>query len=95
MPTRPDNFTLGTKLADLVALDNKILAKEYLVRLNAMIERDKLESSGYGDQLMEMQEFSWPVKRIKNREFQQIDMCFLYGIVEKQYYNGVRELLLN
>ena len=54
LPTRPDNFTLVTKSADLVVLDKKILAKAYLIRLNVMIERDKLESSGYGDQLMEM-----------------------------------------
>ena len=76
--THLDNFTLGTKLANLVALDNKILAKEYIIRLNTMIERDTLESSGYGDQLMEMKEFSWPVKRIKNCEFQLIEMCFSY-----------------
>ena len=27
LPTRPDTFTLGTKLADLVALDNYMLAR--------------------------------------------------------------------
>ena len=61
LPTRPDTFTLGTKSADLVALDNSMLDREELVRLNAMIERDRLEDSGYGDQLMEIQENSWPL----------------------------------
>ena len=56
LPTRPDTFTLGTKSADLVALDNYMLAREERVRLNAMIERDRLEDSGYGDQQMEIQE---------------------------------------
>ena len=55
LPTRPDTFTLGTKSADLVVLDNYMLAREERVRLNAMIERDRQEDSGYGDQLMEMQ----------------------------------------
>ena len=55
LPTHPDTFTLGTKSADLVALENSMLDREERVRLNAMIERDRLEDSGYGDQLTEMQ----------------------------------------
>ena len=55
LPTRPDTFTLGKKSADLVALDNSMLAREERVRLNAIIDRDRLEDSGYGDQLIEMQ----------------------------------------
>ena len=55
LPTRPNTFPLGTKSADLVALDNSMLAREERVRLNAMIERDRLEDSGYEDQLTEMQ----------------------------------------
>ena len=55
LPTRPDTFKLGTKLADLIALDNSMLAREESLILNTMIERDRLEDSGYGDQLMEMQ----------------------------------------
>ena len=41
-----------------------------------MIERDRLEDSGYGYQLMEMQENSWPLERIRNGAFENIDMCF-------------------
>ena len=58
LPTHPDTFTLGTKSADLVALDNYMLAREHRVRLNATIERDILQDSGYGYQIMEMQENS-------------------------------------
>ena len=50
--TRPDTFTLGTKSADLVALDNSMSARKEGVRLNAMIDRGILEDSGYGDQLI-------------------------------------------
>ena len=53
-----------------------MLAREERVRLNAMIERDRLDDSGYGYQLMEMQENSWPLERIRNRTFENIDMCF-------------------
>ena len=37
LPTCPDTFTLGTKSADLVALENSMLAREERVRLNGMI----------------------------------------------------------
>ena len=53
-----------------------MLAREECVILNAMIERDRLDDSGYGDQLMEMQENIWPLERIRNRTFEKIDMCF-------------------
>jgi hypothetical protein len=54
LPTRPDNYTLGTKSADLLGLDNAVLAKEERMRLNAMLEQDRRENSGFGNQLMEM-----------------------------------------
>ena len=75
LPTRTNNWTIGTKSADLIALDNSSLAQVQRVRLNAMLERDQLESNGYGDQLMEMQEFSWPLEKLRNTLF-KIDMCF-------------------
>ena len=75
LPTRTNNWTIGTKSADLIALDNSSLAQVQRVRLNAMLERDQLESNGYGDQLMEMQEFSWPLEKIRKGLF-KIDMCF-------------------
>jgi hypothetical protein len=58
LPARPDSFTLGIKLADLIELDNGAMAREERIRLNAMLEQDQRENSGFGDQLMEMQQTS-------------------------------------
>ncbi len=62
LPTCTDTYTLGTKSADLIAfLDNAALEKEDSIRLKSMMERDMLEESGFGDQLMEMQQTSWAI----------------------------------
>ncbi len=66
---------LGTKSADLIGLDDAVLAKEERIRLNAMLERDRRENSGFGDQLMEMQQTSWAVDKICMGPL-NIDMCF-------------------
>ena len=68
-----------------------MLAREECVILNAMIERDRLDDSGYGDQLMEMQENSWPLERIRNGTFEKIDMYFEMTDVGEtilQWYQG-------
>ncbi len=49
---QPDSFTLRTKLADLIELDNGAMAREEHIRLNAMLEQDQRENSGFGDQPM-------------------------------------------
>jgi hypothetical protein len=76
--TRPDSFMLGTKSADLIQLDDRALAKEECIRLNSMLEQDQMEMSGFGDQLMEMQQTSWAIDKIQKGSF-KIDMCFSYG----------------
>ena len=43
-----------------------------------MLEQDRRENSGFGDQLMEMQQTSWAVDKICMGPF-IIDMCFSYG----------------
>ncbi len=78
LPTRPDNYTLKTKLADLLGLDNAVLTKEERMRLNAMLEQDRRKNSGFGDQLMEMQQTSWAIDKVRKGLF-RIDMCFSYG----------------
>jgi hypothetical protein len=65
-------------LADLIELDNGAMAREEHSRLNAMLEQDQRENSGFGDQLMEMQQMSWAVDKICMGSF-KIDMCFSYG----------------
>ncbi len=39
LPTRPDNYALGTKSADLLGLDNAVLTKEERIRLKAMLSK--------------------------------------------------------
>jgi hypothetical protein len=78
LPARPDSYTLGTKPADLLELDDAVLAKEERIRLKAMLERDKRENSGFGDQLMEMQQTSLAIDKIHRGLF-KIDMCFSCG----------------
>jgi hypothetical protein len=49
LPARPDSFTLGTKLADLIELDNRAMAREERIRLNTILEQDQKENSSFGD----------------------------------------------
>ena len=36
---------------------------------NAMVEGETLEDGGIGDELMEMQEILWPIKRLRAKDF--------------------------
>ncbi len=92
LPARPDRFMLGTKLADLIELDKGAMAREERIRLNAMLEQDQRENSGFGDQLMEMQQTSWAVDKICMGSFKS-DMCFSYGDKDGEICNGVKGLL--
>ncbi len=62
----------------MIKLDNGAMAREESIRLNAMLEQDQRENSGFGDQLMEMQQASLVVDKICMGLF-TIDMCFSYG----------------
>ncbi len=42
-----------------------------------MVERERLEDDGIGDELMEMQEILWPIQRLRAKDF-AIDMLFEY-----------------
>jgi hypothetical protein len=98
LPKRPDNLALGTKSAGLIELDDSLLQQGQQIRIKAMKERDRLESNGFGDQLNELQETSWPVERILKLGF-KIDMCFLYrddeGNEMLQWCQGVVERIVN
>jgi hypothetical protein len=41
LPSRKDTHTLGTKSADLIALDQLELKKEESIRLKAIMEHDR------------------------------------------------------
>ena len=92
LPKCPDIYSIGTKSGSLVELDNTLLEKSQHVRLNAMKERDRLESVGFRDQLMEMQEVNWPIDKILKGGF-RLDMCFQYedddGDQSLQWCRGV------
>jgi hypothetical protein len=42
-----------------------------------MVEQERLEDDGIGDELMEMQEILWPIKRLLGKDF-AIDILFEY-----------------
>ena len=42
-----------------------------------MVDQERLEDDGIGDELMEMQEILWPIKRLQAKDF-AIDMLFEY-----------------
>jgi hypothetical protein len=44
---------------------------------NAMVEQERLEDDGIGDEPMEMQEILRPIKRLRAKDF-AIDMLFEY-----------------
>ena len=54
LPSHQDDFKWGTKSMGLLEMENLLSAKENQICLNAMKERDRLESIGFGDQLTEM-----------------------------------------
>jgi hypothetical protein len=45
--------------------------------MDAMVEQDRTEDSGIGNELMKMQQVLWPVERLMAQDF-VIDMLFEY-----------------
>ncbi len=85
--------TLGTKSAGFIDWGQILLKNAQTLRINAMEERDHLESNGFGDQLNEMQATSWSVIWILNGRF-NMDMCFLYRDDEEmRLCNGAKKQL--
>lgn len=101
LPTRARPYKVGTLSNDAKRLDNSRLDVEEQLRLEAATERDRLEASGVGDQLNEMQEASWPWQKIK-KGF-KIDVLFIrsdegddypmwsQGVVDKLICKSVSE----
>ena len=61
LPTLP---ALGTVAHDITTLEDQNNNAGLQLRINAMVERERLEDDGIGDELMEMQEILWPIKRL-------------------------------
>jgi hypothetical protein len=96
LPTRVRPYKLGTQSKDSERLDNSRLNDEDQLRLEAMSERESLEASGFGDQLYEMNEVSWPWEKIK-KGF-KIDKLFVRshdGVDCPMWAQGVVQSLLS
>jgi hypothetical protein len=77
LPGLPSLPTLGTVAHDVNALAERNDDAGLQLRINAMVERERLEDNGIGDELMEMQEMLWPIERLRAKDF-AIDMLFEY-----------------
>jgi len=74
LPTLP---ALGTVAHVITTLEEENNNAGLQLQINAMVERERLEDDGIGDELMEMQETLWPIKRLQAKDF-AIDMLFEY-----------------
>jgi hypothetical protein len=77
LPRLPSLPELGTVAHDVFALEEDNNNAGLQLRINAMVERERLEDSGFSDLLMEIQEVLWPIKRLRAKDF-AIDMLFEY-----------------
>jgi hypothetical protein len=68
---------LGMVAHDVLALEEDNDNAGLQLRINAMVEQEKLEDCGFGDKLMEMQEVLWPMERLSAKDF-AIDMLLEY-----------------
>ena len=73
LPGLPSLPTLGTVAHDVNALAEKNDDAGLQLRINAMVERERLEDNGIGDELMEMQVMLWPIELLRAKDF-AIDM---------------------
>ena len=65
LPTRAHSgLSIGTESSALKSLNKSILCGKERIHLEAMKKQDALEDGGFGDQLEEMKETSWPLDRI-------------------------------
>ncbi len=62
---------------DVTALEEKNNNASLQLRINAMVERERLEDNGFGDKLMEMQKVLWPIEWLRAKDF-ATDMLFEY-----------------
>jgi hypothetical protein len=63
LPTRPSLSTLGlgTKASDIVDMDLQSTQQNTQLQIDAYKERECLKEEGIGDQLSELQQFSWKI----------------------------------
>lgn len=86
---------MGTKSVAIDALDGKVERKVERVVTNAMQEKNRLEEEGFGDQLAEIQQTSWPLDRIVSGKEFLVDMCFHCRDSTLQWYRGRIDSVVN
>ncbi len=77
LPGLPSMPMLGTVAHVGTALEENNDNAGLQLRINAMVEQERLEDDGIGDELMEMQHVHWLVKQLRVKDF-TIDMLFEY-----------------
>ncbi len=77
LPRLPSLPVLCTVAHDVFALEEDNDNAGLQLRINTMVEQERLEDSGFGDELMEMQEVLSPIKWFRAKDF-AIDMLFEY-----------------
>jgi hypothetical protein len=60
---------LGTVAHDITALEETNNIAGLQLRMDAMVEQERLEDSGIGDELMEIQQVLWPVEQLRAQYF--------------------------
>ncbi len=61
LPTRPSLYTLWTKASDIIDMDVQSTEQNTQLQMDAYKERECLEDEDFGDQLSDMQQFSWKI----------------------------------
>jgi hypothetical protein len=61
LPTQPSLPTLGTKASDIIDMDLQSTKQNTQLRMDAYKEREHWEDERFGDQLSDMQQFSWKI----------------------------------
>jgi hypothetical protein len=61
LPTQPSLSTLGTKASDIIDMDLQSTKQNTQLWMDAYKERECREDEGFGDQLSDMQQFSWKI----------------------------------
>jgi hypothetical protein len=72
LPSLP---TLGTVAHDVTTLEENNDDAGLQLRINVMVEQERLEANGIVDELMEMQQVLWPIEQLESERFLQLICC--------------------
>ena len=90
---RPTLPTLGTKASDIVDMDLQSTQQNTQLRIDAYKEREHLEEEGIGDQLSELQQFSWKIfegSKLKSSPWESTYCASIQMISASQCMHGAK-----